>query len=106
MEEIKITPPTVEQPDDIKHEGQDLIDKIVALTFARHADLTDEEFLKAIGMSEKDGTVDEKVRTAKYNLIVAITKELLKSCDTVKRLTAIMKMMLEVEIDDKKGENK
>ena len=57
-------------------------------------------------MSEKDGTVDEKVRCAKYNLIVAITKELLKSCDTVKRLTAIMKMMLEVEIDDKKGENK
>ena len=78
MEEIKTTPPTVEQPDDIKHEGQDLIDKIVALTFARHADLTDEEFLKAIGMSEKDGTVDEKVRSAKYNLIVAITKELLK----------------------------
>ncbi len=103
MQEEKTT--AVEQPDEVKHEGQDLIDKIVALTFARHADLTDEEFLKAIGMDKKDGTVDEKVRSAKYNLIVAITKELLKSCDTVKRLTAIMKMMLEVENEDKKGEN-
>jgi len=93
----------MEQTTEVKCEGQELIDKIVALTFARHADLSDEEFLKAIKMDGKEGTVDEKVREARYNLILAISKELIKSCDTVKRLTAIMAMMLEVDTDKIQG---
>lgn len=80
--------------------GEELIDKMVALTYARHAELDEKEFLKAFNFDENENE-EEVVRLARYNLIVAISKEYLKAINTVQRLTAILKQFFD---DEKKDE--
>lgn len=74
--------------------ANELLDKIISLTFARHTEMPKEDYLKALG---RDITADEdfEIRSAKLNLLVGCTKELIKSIDkiqlTEKTLTAFIK---------------
>lgn len=54
----------------------ELIDKICSATFTRHANLSEKEFLKAIG---KENATSEKqaVRESTLALLIGCTKELL-----------------------------
>lgn len=79
--------------------GEELIDKMVALTYARHAELDEKAFLKAFNFDENENE-EEVVRLARYNLIVAISKEYLKAINTVQRLTAILKEFFEDKQDE------
>lgn len=85
--------------------GEELIDKMVALTYARHAELDEKSFLKAFNFDENENE-EEVVRLARYNLIVAISKEYLKAINTVQRLTAILKEFFEDKQDEQTTEEK
>lgn len=89
------------------HEADNLVNYIIATTFARHSKLTEEEFLKEIGFEETGKTEDEAVRIAMFNVLTATTNELLKAKNTIKMAHALMKTCLideKIVIDDKKGE--
>ena len=89
------------------HEFDNLVNYIIAATFARHSKLTEEEFLKEIGFEETGKTEDEAVRIAIFNVLTATTNELLKAKNAIKMAHALMKTCLidgKITIDDEKGE--
>lgn len=89
------------------HEGQAIMDMIIGKTFARHSNLTEEEFLKEIGFDESGKTEEEAVRIAILNLLVATTGELLRAKDAFKMASSLMKLYLNeesIEKEEKKGE--
>lgn len=65
---------------------------IIAKTFARHANMTEEEFVKDIGFENVEE--DKAVRVAKINLLVEIMGQLLGLKDSVKRTHAVLKSIL------------
>lgn len=73
---------------------------LIAKTFARHALMSEEEYLKEIGFDGSGRTEDEAVRIAFLNVLTAATRELLKAKNTFKNATELMKIML----SDEKGE--
>lgn len=87
-------------------EGNAIMNMIIGKTFARHSQLTEEEFLKEIGFEDSGKTEDEAIRIAVFNLLVATTSELLRAKDSIKMATALMKLYLNDEgiVDEKKGE--
>lgn len=88
------------------HEGQAIMNMIIGKTFARHAQLTDEEYLKEIGFENSGKTEDEAIRIAILNVLVATTSELLRAKDSFKMASALMKLYLNDEgiAEEKKGE--
>lgn len=71
-----------------------ILDEIIALTFTRHAKLTDEEFLKEI--KAPDG-VDETewVRKVCFTLISAAMRELLKANDKITLINQTLSVSLD-----------
>ena len=57
--------------------NSNLMNTIISETFARHADISEEEFLKKIGFAETGKTEDEAIRIAMFNVMVVATRELL-----------------------------
>lgn len=72
----------------------EVLEKIIALTFARHAGLPDDEFSEKMGISIEKGE-EQAVREAKYNLMVACTKELFRARHTINIVGATMKLYAE-----------
>ena len=87
-------------------EGNAIMNMIIGKTFARHSQLTEEEFLKEIGFEDSGKTEDEAIRIAVFNLLVATTNELLRARESIKMTTALMKLYLNDEsiAEEKKGE--
>lgn len=83
-----------------------LLNMIVAKTYARHATLTEEEFLKEIGFEGSGKTEDEAIRIAIFNLLVETTKELFKAKEAFTYASAILSLYLKDEniVEEKKGE--
>ena len=83
-----------------------LLKMIVAKTYARHATLTEEEFLKEIGFEGSGKTEDEAIRIAIFNLLVETTKELFKAKEAFTYASAILSLYLKDEniVEEKKGE--
>jgi len=79
----------------------EMMDKMCTATFTRHADLSKEEFLKAIN---KENFMDEgqAVREAKMALIVGCTKEL---CVANRRLEILIENLKFLKGEKKNGEN-
>lgn len=71
-----------------------LIDGMIGLTFTRHANLSEQEFLKEIG-AEENLTESEAVRKAKFALLKGITKELLIANDKICLINATFKAIFE-----------
>lgn len=78
-------------------DASNILDRIIALTFTRHANLYREDFLKEIG-AEPNADEDETVIKARFSLINASTKELLKANDKIKLITQTLELAI-------KGEN-
>lgn len=83
-----------------------LLNMIVAKTYARHAKLTEEEFLKEIGFEGSGKTENEAIRIAIFNLLVETTKELFKAKEAFTYASAILSLYLKDGkiVEEKKGE--
>lgn len=89
------------------HEADNLVNYIIAATFARHSKLTEQEFLKEIGFEKTGKTEAEAVRIAIFNVLTATTNELLQAKQSIKMAHALMKTCLidgKITENEKKGE--
>ena len=89
------------------HEADNLVNYIIGSTFARHSQLSEDEFLKEIGFENSGKTEDEAIRIAVFNVLVATTNELLKAKQSIKMAHSLMKTCLideKITEDEKKGE--
>lgn len=89
------------------HEADNLLNYIIASTFARHSNLTEEEFLKEIGFDKSGKTEDEAIRIAILNVLTATTNELIRAKQSIKMAHALVKTCLieeKIVEDEKKGE--
>lgn len=75
-----------------------LLNFIIAKTFARHSKMTEEEYLKDIGFENSGLNEEEAIRMATMNVIIATMNELLMTKNTIKNINALLKTYL---IDDK-----
>ena len=85
-------------------EASQLMNLIIAKTYARHQGMTEEEFLKNIGFENSGKTEDEAIRIAILNLLVETTRVLF----SIKQEFQMAKNMLDLCLNDKKplGEEK
>ena len=89
------------------HEADNLLSYIIASTFARHAKMSEEEFLKDIGFEDSGKTEDEAIRISIFNVLVEATKELLMSKQSFKTTSELIKLCLndeEIVENEVKGE--
>lgn len=89
------------------HEADNLVNYIIASTFARHSKLSEEEFLKEIGFEKTGKTENEAVRVAMFNVLTALTNELLKARQSIKMAHSLMKTCLidqKIVKEEEKGE--
>lgn len=87
------------------HEASNLVNYIIASTFARHSNLTEEEFLKEIGFENSGKNEEEAIRVAIFNVLVETTGELLKAKQSIKMAHGLLKTCLvEKSIVEEKGE--
>ena len=89
--------------------GDNLMNFIIAKTFARHAGMSEEEYLKDICFDQSGKTEDEAVRIAFLNVLVETTKQLIQAKQSFKNASALMKTYLfdeNIVENDTKGENK
>lgn len=77
-----------------------ILDKIVALTFTRHAKLSEEDFLKEIKAQEGDSE-EIAILKSKFALISACTRELLRANDTLRMLNATLNISFGDNKNDK-----
>lgn len=90
-----------------EHTADNLLNYIIGSTFARHSNLSEEEFLKEIGFENSGKTEDEAIRIAMFNVLVATTNELLKAKNSIKMAHSLMKTCLideKIVEEEKKGE--
>lgn len=80
-----------------------LLEFMFAKTYARHALLSEEEFLKAIGFDGTGKTEEEAIRISKINLMVDITKKIFSLKESMKFLEAIFKSKVITEEEKKDG---
>lgn len=83
-------------------EANNLMNFIIAKTFARHSKMTEEEFLKDIGFENSGKNEEEAVRIAKFNVMVETMNQLLKAKQSIKMAHSLIKTCL---IDEKITEN-
>jgi len=77
-----------------------IIDKIIATTLTRHARLSEEAFLKELGIKEPK-TEEIEVRNCKFALINAITKEILLANDKIKLIDQTFKLVFGLNAENK-----
>lgn len=85
--------------------ADNLLNYIVSSTFARHANLSEEEFLKEIGFENSGKSEDEAIRIAIMNVLTATTKELIQTRQDIRQTNALLKAILEKDDKKEKGKN-
>ena len=76
----------------------EIVDKIVALTYTRHAGLPYKEFAEKTGL-DADKDEEQAVREGKFKMVRAITKSLFDTINKLNGIEQILKLYC-----DKKGE--
>lgn len=84
-----------------------LLEMIIGKTYAEHSNLTEEEYLKAIGFEGVgEGKEADCNRIATFNVLVAMTKEIIATRQKVQMITGLLQALLVDEsIVENKGEN-
>ena len=100
MEET--TQKTVEQKA-MKRTANTLLNFIIAKTYARHANLTEEEYLKEIGFEGSGKTENEAFRVALMNLLIETSNKIIDTRKKIQNITECFKMNL-IDKDEKTGE--
>ena len=81
--------------------GKNLLDFIIAKTFARHAEMSEEEFLKDIGYENAGKTEDEAIFISIMNLLIETTSQMISAKNTLKMIQSALKLYLEDEKENK-----
>jgi len=86
--------------------ADEILNMIVAKTYARHSKLSEDEFLKEIGFEKSGKTEDEAIRIAIYNLLIETTRELFKAKTAFTYASSVLSLFLKGEETKKeeKGE--
>lgn len=100
MEET--TQKTVEQKA-MEMTANTLLNFIIAKTYARHANLTEEEYLKEIGFEGSGKTENEAFRVALMNLLIETSNKIIDTRKKIQNITECFKMNL-IDKDEKTGE--
>lgn len=79
------------------HEADNLLNYIIASTFARHSKMSEEEFLEDIGFNESGKTEDEAIRISIFNVLVETTKQLIMAKQSFKITSELIKTCLNDE---------
>lgn len=93
--------------DTTKYFGNNLMNLIIAETFARHSKLTEKEYLERLGLDKSGKPEEEVLRIAKFNVMLEITKNLFHLKNRFNMATEIIKtMVIEEKLteDEPKGE--
>ena len=88
-------------------QANNLLNFIVAKTYARHSKLTEAEFIKEIGFDGSGKTEAEAIRMSIMNVLIESMNEMLKMKDTMKMTNALLKTYLideKITEDTKEGE--
>ena len=100
MEET--TQKTVEQKA-MERTANTLLNFIIAKTYARHANLTEEEYLTEIGFGGSGKTENEAFRVALMNLLIETSNKIIDTRKKIQNITECFKMNL-IDKDEKTGE--
>lgn len=74
--------------------ADNLMNCIIAKTFARHAEMSEEEYLKAIGFEGEDISEDKAVRVAVLNVLTAATKAFIQAKQSFSNAVALLRTYL------------
>ena len=80
------------------HDADNLLSFIIAKTYARHSEMSEEEFLKDIGFADSGKTEDEAIRIGIFNVLVETTKQLFEAKNSLQIAHGLLKTYL---IDEK-----
>ena len=89
----------------MERQANNLLNFIIAKTYARQATMTEEEFLKSIGFEGSGKTEDEAFRIALMNVLIALSNKIIDTRQKIQDITQCFKMML-VDEEENKKENK
>ena len=89
----------------MERQANNLLNFIIAKTYARQAKMTEEEFLKSIGFDGSGKTENEAFRIALMNVLIALSNKIIDTRQKIQDITQCFKMML-VEEEENKKENK
>lgn len=86
--------------------NKNLLNLIIAETFARHSKLNEEEFLKAIGFENSGKTEDEAIRIAMFNVLTEATNLFIKAKGIFNTASGLLRTyLLDEKIEEEnKGE--
>lgn len=83
--------------------ANNLMNFIIAKTFSRHANMSEEEYLTDIGFNGSGKTEAEAIRIAKFNVMVELTNQLLSAKHTIKMAHGLIKGYWEEYKNGKSG---
>ena len=89
----------------MERQANNLLNFIIAKTYARQANMTKEEFLKSIGFEGSGKTENEAFRIALMNVLIALSNKIIDTRQKIQDITQCFKMML-VDEEENKKENK
>lgn len=75
-----------------EHNGENLLKYILSGTFARHAKMTDKEFLKETGLDKLNKDESQAMLVAMYNLIIEMGVALINVDTYINKTTRIFEM--------------
>lgn len=90
---LKLPEKTPEQLIAESHNG--IMNTIITQTFARHAGLSEKEYLKRLGIENSEIGEDRAVRIAKFNAILELTKVLLECVGKANLITNFYRVYLQ-----------
>lgn len=83
-------------------EGSKIMRAIIAKTYSRHANLTEQEFLKEIGFEGSGKNEEEAIRIATFNVLTEITMQLFRAQRTIDLATNTLNLFLNGKDGEKK----
>lgn len=89
----------------MERQANNLLNFIIAKTYARQANMTEEEFLQSIGFEGSGKTENEAFRIALMNVLIALSNKIIDTRQKIQDITQCFKMML-VDEEENKKENK
>lgn len=85
--------------------ADNLLNFMIAKTYARHSNMTEEEFLKDIGFEGSGKTENEAFRIALANVLIALSNKLIEARQKIQSITQWFEICMK-EKEENKEENK
>ena len=80
--------------------GNKILEYIIGKTFARHSQLSEEDYLKEIGFDGSGKTENEAFYIATLNILTELTKQMLVMKQTIEDMKRLVDFSLNYEIKE------